>query len=305
MIKTIALSALVAALTAVAFGWFVLTDRVEGQYFESAGVPLHYTDEGAGDAVILLHGFAVNADLNWRRSGILGELAEKYRVVAVDLRGHGLSGKPHLEEAYGTEMFEDVVRLMDHLEIETAHLVGYSLGGVAVLALAARHPARLRSASLLAMGWEAPDDAVFRAAIPELQRALEGGRSIGPLSEHLGGPREQPSVLHSLTFRLMTGYFNDPNALAALVGSLPEIAVSEAELGRIRAPVLAVVGEHGPFRPGAEALCDRLADYRLVVVDGADHVRVALSSETLSSLLRFLSAPEEVVDECLVRGGRR
>jgi pimeloyl-ACP methyl ester carboxylesterase len=117
-----------ALLVACAAWW--ITDRVEGHYFESGGVRLHFTDEGSGPPVVLLHGFAVNADLNWRLPGVTQALTPEFRVISLDLRGHGLSGKPHEPEQYGRLMADDVIALLDHLGIEKAHVVGYSLGGI-------------------------------------------------------------------------------------------------------------------------------------------------------------------------------
>jgi pimeloyl-ACP methyl ester carboxylesterase len=288
------------ALTAVAVTWFVLTQRVEGRYFDSPGIRLHYTDEGRGDAVVLLHGFAVNSDINWRLTGIHAELVRRYRVLALDLRGHGLSDKPHGEGAYGLTMTADIIGLLDHLRIERAHLVGYSLGGFVALKSAALYPERIRSTTLIGAGWEAPDSDLFVSAIPRLQETLIRGGSIGPLSESLEGARDPPSLLHAWSVHLMTGYFNDPHALAALIGSLPQLALQDSELRVIHGPVLAIVGERDPFRPSAAALCGRLEDYRMVVVDGADHIRLACEPQTITSLLGFLSEPGRVADRCVV-----
>ncbi|MGD8643658.1 MAG: alpha/beta hydrolase [Chromatiales bacterium] len=286
------------ALAAVAVAWFVLTQRVEGQYFESVGARLHYTDEGQGEVVLLLHGFAVNSDLNWRLTGIVGALSPRFRVVALDLRGHGLSDKPHGERAYGLALIADVINLLDHLRIERAHLVGYSLGGFVALKSAALYPERIRSTTLIGAGWEAPDGGLFLSAIPRLQETLVRGGSIGPLSEFLEGAREPPSLLHAWSVHLMTGYFNDPHALAALIGSLPELTVPESELRMIPGPVLAIVGERDPFRLSAAALCGRVQDYRMMVVEGADHVRLAWEATTTESLLQFLIGPERIADGC-------
>ena len=84
--------------------WYLLIHRVEGSFVVLEGVPIHYTTEGEGEPVVLLHGFAVNADLNWRLVGITERLATEFRVIAVDQRGHGLSGKPHEPASYGMEL---------------------------------------------------------------------------------------------------------------------------------------------------------------------------------------------------------
>src|SRR5438093_10296877 len=88
--------------------------RAEDGNFDSNGVKIHYVIEGEGDAVILIHGFVANHVIQWKAPGIMKELAKNYKVIAIDNRGHGQSGKPHQVEKYGVEMVEDVVRLMDH-----------------------------------------------------------------------------------------------------------------------------------------------------------------------------------------------
>jgi pimeloyl-ACP methyl ester carboxylesterase len=65
----------------------------EDQYFDSNGVKIRYVVEGAGEPVLLIHGFTVDLDLNWR--GVIPALTKDYRVIAYDNRGHGKSDKPH------------------------------------------------------------------------------------------------------------------------------------------------------------------------------------------------------------------
>src|SRR5690349_10160902 len=110
-------------------GLFLLpgVGRAEEQSFNSNGVRIHYYVEGKGEPVLLIHGFAVNAQLQWGLPGIIKDLAKDHRVITLDLRGHGKSDKPTEVKQYGTEMVEDVVRLLDHLKIKKAHVVGYSM----------------------------------------------------------------------------------------------------------------------------------------------------------------------------------
>jgi len=103
-------------------------DAPKPQTFDSNGVSIQYTVEGQGEPVVLIHGLHASTDINWRAPGIIKALAENYQVIAMDVRGHGHSGKPEQEEAYGMEMVEDVIRLLDHLKIKKAHVVGYSMG---------------------------------------------------------------------------------------------------------------------------------------------------------------------------------
>jgi pimeloyl-ACP methyl ester carboxylesterase len=88
---------------------------LEDKYFDSAGVNIRYVEQGAGEPVILLHGFTSNIERAWIDRGIFAELAKTNRVIAFDSRGHGKSGKPHDPAQYGREMGQDVIRLMDYL----------------------------------------------------------------------------------------------------------------------------------------------------------------------------------------------
>src|SRR5688572_3495817 len=100
----------------------------EDKFFNSSGVRIRYIEQGQGEPVILLHGNGSRLE-TWIQRGILPNLSKDYRVIAFDARGHGRSEKPHDPKAYGREMALDVVRLMDHLGIKRAHIVGYSMGG--------------------------------------------------------------------------------------------------------------------------------------------------------------------------------
>ena len=84
-------------------------------------------------------------------TGVL--LAKDFQVIALDVRGHGLSDTPTNEDAYGMELVEDIVRLLDDLKIKKAHIVGYSMGGVIAWNFIARHPDRVLSGTLGGMGW--------------------------------------------------------------------------------------------------------------------------------------------------------
>lgn len=104
------------------------------------GVDIHYEVEGDGPPVVLLHGIIANFELNWRSPGISKALVDAgFRVVGPDARGHGQSGKPHESSAYGDDaMAKDVVALFDHLELEHADVVGYSMGAAVTMRFAAR-----------------------------------------------------------------------------------------------------------------------------------------------------------------------
>jgi len=274
-------------LTAV---YLLIIHRVEGHFLNSAEVPIHYTDEGTGEPVLLLHGFAVNADLNWRRPGITRSLADEFRVVSMDLRGHGLSGKPSGASRYGKEMVEDVNRLMDHLEIEKAHVVGYSLGGFVSLKFAAIHPERLITLSPLASGWERPDNSTFVNSLKKLAGTLASGKGIAPLSGYLGGERERPGLLHTWWVKLMTGYFNDPQTIISVIGGIPDIALTEEEVRQISIPVLSIVGSRDPLKASVDAMKGLVQDHTVVIVEDSDHLLTTMRPEFVEALMEFLQA---------------
>ena len=100
--------------------------------FEHSGMEFSYFDEGdpAGDPVLLIHGFASSALVNWVQPGWLQTLGNAgRRVIAIDNRGHGASAKPHDPDAYHPAlMASDSAALLNHLGIEKADVFGYSMG---------------------------------------------------------------------------------------------------------------------------------------------------------------------------------
>ena len=142
--------------------------------FDSGGVSINYVDEGAGPDLVLVHGFASSLQGNWRGPGIFDAFVKSgRRVVALDCRGHGESGKPHDPEAYADNaMAKDVIALMDHLRITKADLMGYSMGGIISATLMTAYPERFRSVILLGVG-----DAIVTGGIPR-ERAAAIARAM-------------------------------------------------------------------------------------------------------------------------------
>src|SRR5260221_8871519 len=116
--------------------------------FHNGAVEIAYLDEGEGDPIVLVHGFASTKNVNWVYPTVVSELKKNgRRVIALDNRGHGDSQKLSEPKDYhsGT-MAGDVSALMDHLKLERADIMGYSLGSRMTALLALRQPQRLRSA---------------------------------------------------------------------------------------------------------------------------------------------------------------
>ena len=118
-------------------------------YADSNGVRIHYEVTGEGPPLVLLHGFGVSGDA-WRTGGHVDALADAFQVITMDARGHGRSGKPHGLAAYNIpNRVRDVTSVLDAVGVESAHLLGYSLGGVTGFGLGKHAPERFRSVIVL------------------------------------------------------------------------------------------------------------------------------------------------------------
>ncbi len=259
------------------------------QFFDSNGVRIHYVVRGKGEPVLLIHGFAANIGMQWAQPGILNALARDYQVIALDNRGHGFSGKPHDPRKYGAEMVEDAVRLLDHLHIKKAHVVGYSMGAIITAKLLTTHPERLRTATLGGAG-AIRNDTDFTQLAP-LADDLEHGKGMGRLITYLNPPgRPKPSDAEIQFVNRLLMSFNDPQALAAVVRSWPDLKVSDDALKANRVPVLAIVGDIDPLKKGVDELKGRLSNLTVVVINNnADHMTAFTRPDFLENLKTFLA----------------
>ncbi|HEU4377564.1 MAG TPA: alpha/beta hydrolase [Hyphomicrobiaceae bacterium] len=234
------------------------------QTFASDGVRIAFLDEGAGAPILLIHGFASSVRFNWIDPGWVNLLARNgFRVIAVDNRGHGESEKLYDVAAYGAPlMAEDARRLLDHLGIERADVMGYSMGARITAFLALAHSARVRSAMFGGLGGN-------------MLRPMQG-------SDRIAQALEAPSIddvadPYARTFRVFadrTG--SDRTALAACIRSARE-PLTAAMVARIACPVLVATGtedvvggsaeELAAVIPGAQALPIPRRDHMLAVGD--------------------------------------
>jgi len=125
------LQSVVVVTMAIPLGVLAAEDR----FFDSDGLRIRYIEQGSGEPVVLVHGFLGIIE-RWVELGLFANLAEDHRVIALDCRGYGKSAKPHDRSQYGRKMADDVAHLLDHLGIERAHILGYSMGGNIVLKMA-------------------------------------------------------------------------------------------------------------------------------------------------------------------------
>lgn len=221
----------------------------QDKFFDSNSVKIFYTDEGSGETVILIHGFS-NSHREWEWSGIPTKLAEKYRVISIDVRGHGKSGKPHDPNAYGKELGEDVIRLLDYLEIPKAHIMGYSMGAMINGYLLTNHPDRFLTAIFGGgVGWH-----------EITPRMIEG-------NEQIVKRYEDPAMAQQYADRNM-----DPIALAMLGRSLMRIPWDKEKMAKVKIPVLAIRGsEDGGGVEGLKDFHKILPSAKLVEIEGATH----------------------------------
>jgi pimeloyl-ACP methyl ester carboxylesterase len=232
------------------------------QFFASDGVRIAYIDvapaSGAGDPVLLIHGFGSNHAVNWTSTMWVKTLTHAgYRAVALDNRGHGQSDKLYDPAAYTpTIMAEDARRLLDHLGINRADVMGYSMGARIAANLALNHPERVRSLLIGGLGIH-----------------LVEGEGLPP---GLADAMEAPSldVLTDPTERMFRAFADqtksDRKALAACMrGSRQNL--SRAQVAQIYAPTLIAVGTKDHIAGSPHDLAALFLNARALDIPNRDH----------------------------------
>ena len=230
-------------------------DLPKTQTFDANGVKIAYFVEGKGEPVVLIHGWLSSAGVNWVFPGISKALAKQYKVIALDIRGHGLSDKPTDEEAYGQEMVEDIARLLDHLKINEAHIVGYSMGGIIAGNFMVKHPDRVLSGTLGGMAW-----------------MKEGGAAQWFFSQV--GKKDRDAKAHAVCGR-----------------SLAKLALTEDEIKSIQVPVTVLVGENDDVRKKLydEPLKAVRSDWPIIEIKNAGHFTCIVKDQFRDEILAWLA----------------
>ena len=246
------------------------------QSFKSDGVGIAYVDEGQGDPILLIHGFASNVATNWRDSHWLQTLTTaSRRAVAYDNRGHGRSEKLYDPGRYGAPiMAEDARRLLDHLAIGRADVMGYSMGARIAVYLLLAHPERVRSLILAGTGIN-------------LVRGMVG---TGPLARALEAPSiEDVSNDTARSFRAFaekTG--SDLEALAACLRGSRE-KISAEDLANVAVPALIATGSEDVIAGSGRALQDLIPNAQLLDIEGRDHMNAVGDPRFKQGVLDFLT----------------
>ena len=266
-------------------------------FFDSNGVKIRYVTEGKGEAIVLIHGWMSDSSM-WGqdRSGntkLDMTNADGFQAIALDCRGHGKSDKPHDPAQYGPEMAADVVRLLDHLKIEKAHLVGYSSGAYIAGKVAATHPDRVLS---IVYGGQAPVIAGandnFSKSTPS-PGAVDAGGDLGSYIIAVTPahrPKPTPGQAQVLAKFLYGG--KDVKAFAAAGQGFKNLEVTENQLSKCEAPILFIHGgnESNYIKKSVASVRKLLGRGELKIIEGGDHMTTLSNPEFGSALMAFLRA---------------
>jgi pimeloyl-ACP methyl ester carboxylesterase len=244
--------------------------------FHNGAVEIAYLDEGEGEPILLVHGFASTMNVNWVYPTWVSELRKNgRRVIALDNRGHGDSSKLYDVEQYhiGT-MAGDVAALMDHLRIEAADIMGYSLGARMTAWLAQKEPQRLRSAIFGGLG----------------MGLIEGGGPGETVAKALEAPSlEDVTDPVGRTFRAFADQTrSDHRALAACLRGSRRLMTAD-EAASIQVPVLIAVGTNDEIAGSAAALGKIIAGATVLDIPNRDHMRAVGDKVYKTGVLDFLS----------------
>jgi pimeloyl-ACP methyl ester carboxylesterase len=253
-----------------------LTDARD-QFFNVGDVRLRYRELGRGEPVVLVHGYAGSLE-DW--AGFGDSLAINHRVIALDNRGFGQSSKFGEPARFGRAMGEDVVALLDQLRIKRAHLVGHSMGALIAAYVAAYHPERVATVSLLA-GPFYPDSAQFAGETARWIADLDSGAGMHAFIRWID-PTTNDSTSRLFDAEAMA--HNDLPSLKAVMRAMGGLVIDANRARSIGVPAVAVVGTNDPLLPQSRAIASAWPGARLVEVPGATHILVLGYPATLAAV---------------------
>ena len=243
--------------------------------FHHGAVEIAFLDEGHGEPIVLVHGFASTTEVNWVDPGWVSFLTGvARRVIALDNRGHGASSKLYDPADYHTDrMAEDVRALLDHLDIGRADVMGYSMGARITAFLSLAHPDRVRSAVLGGLGMGLVDGAGLPTSIAD---ALEA-----PSISHVTDPQGR-------TFRAFAEHTkSDRRALAACIRGSRQTLPRE-QVGSMRTPVLVAVGSKDVIAGSAHELAALIPGAKALDIPNRDHMLAVGDKVFKAGVLKFL-----------------
>ena len=249
---------------------------MQRHHFSSDGVDIAFIDEGEGDPILLIHGFASNLAVNWVGTGWVETLKRHgMRVIAMDVRGHGQSEKLYRTEDYRLErMAKDASNLLDHLGIGRADVFGYSMGARITAFLTLAEPGKVRSAILGGIGLALVEGMGGEAEIAD---GLEADSAAGMASEQARGYRR---------FAEHTG--SDLRALAACMRVQRALLTPEM-LATVRVPVLIAAGARDAVAGSPTALGRLIPGAEVFVIPDRDHMLATGDKLFKARVLAFLA----------------
>ena len=223
------------------------------------GTAIAYETSGEGAPVVLVHGFGASRAITWANTNWYQTLTRAgRRLVALDCRGHGQSGKPHDQPSYEEgRMAADVLTVLDALGIAKADIMGYSMGGHIAIRLMHDAPHRIRRAVLAGVG-----EKYFRASRERAEIISQGLLAADPATI------VDPEAIAFRTFCERAG--NDLVALAACIRR-PRLVFEPDELRAIAHPIVVICGEVDDTSGKPEPLADAFPNGRAVVVARRNH----------------------------------
>jgi pimeloyl-ACP methyl ester carboxylesterase len=268
-----------------------------GASLDVDGVRIHYVEAGQGEAVVLIHGIGAST-YSFRHA--IPELAQHFRVIALDLKGFGYSARP-AEGDYSLTAHADLVRqVMERLNIARATVLGHSMGGAVAMRLAMRAPERVSrlvlvdSATDREMGAGATASKLLRPLMPLGALIFLHRRSLRRLL--LSTAVHDPAHLTPETFEAhfyptrMKGHLRALGALLAQRGRDKPLAPE-----RLQQPTLILWGEHDRWLPlsRGEELAGLIPNARLLSVPSAGHLPLEEQPDFCNrALVAFLRSPE-------------
>jgi pimeloyl-ACP methyl ester carboxylesterase len=249
------------------------------QWFRADGVTLRYRDAGTGAPVVLIHGYSTSLETMIPLAEALGP---SHRTIAMDVRGFGQSSKFADASRFGPAMVDDVVRLMDHLKVDRAHLIGHSMGALIAAQVGAKYPDRVRSATLIAAPFY-PDKATFTRESGRWVTELENGRGLTRFIQWLF-PGMDDQTAAGFNTKIMAA--NELPSLIGVMRSLPELALRGIDGD---AALLVTVGTRDPLQPESVAFAKASAGARLLIVTDADHMSIASSPEVHQAMRTLIA----------------
>lgn len=246
------------------------------KHFSHDGFDIAYLDRGAGEPILLIHGFASTHHVNWVAPGWVKTLADAgYRVIALDNRGHGSSTKSYEPADYTPrKMAGDAAALLDHLGIEHAHVMGYSMGARIAAFLALEEPALVATLIFGGLG----------------SGMVDGVGDWDPIADALIAD-DPATITHprGRTFRAFADQTkSDRRALAACIATSRE-ELSEADMQRITQPTLVAVGTKDDIGGSAEILAGMMPNAEAFDIEGRDHMLAVGDKSYKARVLEFLA----------------